>query len=110
AHLRARADDAVLVEVAQLRLGYVGDVVGGLLGPQLGVAHVADELLYMYGAEFGVLDEALGNDDGVLVVGARPAHERHERVLAQSELALVGGGDVGQELALLDMLAYGDRR
>ncbi len=42
---------------------------------------------------------------GVLVVVALPGHEADEDVAAQGDLALVGGGAVGDELALFDDLA-----
>src|SRR3989344_918032 len=40
AHLGAGADNAVLVEVAEFGFRNVGDVVRGLLGPELGVQHI----------------------------------------------------------------------
>src|SRR5690606_39601889 len=45
AHLGPDADDAVLVEVAQHRLGEARDVAGDLLGAELGVARLLLELL-----------------------------------------------------------------
>ena len=47
------------------------------------------------------LDEALADDDGVLVVAAFPAHERHQDVPAEGQLAVVGGTGVGDRIALL---------
>src|SRR5207302_3137905 len=77
--------------------------------PELGVAGVDLVLLYMYGGEHVVLDEALGEDDGVLEVVALPGHEGHQQVLAQGQLSVVGGGAVGQDLAALDLLALVDQ-
>ena len=63
-------------------------------------------------------DHALVEEHGVLVVVALPGHEAHQDVPAQGDLALIGGGAVGQDggvlpLALLvlpqavDPLAHG---
>ena len=100
ADLGADADDAALVEVLQDVLGEVRDVAGDLLGAELGVAGVDLVLLDVDRREHVVLHEALGEDDRVLVVVALPRHERHEQVLAERELALVGGRAVGEDVAL----------
>jgi len=47
------------------------------------------EVLDVHGSKFGLLHEALGDDDGVLVVSARPAHEGDADVLSERHLALV---------------------
>src|SRR5690242_20952021 len=46
--------------------------------------------------------EALRQDDRVLVVVALPRHERHQEVLAQGHLALLGARAVGEHGAHLD--------
>ena len=106
--LGADADDAALVEVGQDLLGEVRDVPGDLLGAELGVAGVDLVLLDVDRGEHVVLHQALGQDDGVLVVVALPRHEGHEQVLAQGQLAVVGGGAVGQDVAGRDLLALVD--
>ena len=106
----ADADDAVLVEVAELGFRNVRNVVGGFLRPELGVAHVTDELLDVDRREFAVLHEALGDDDGVFVVGAGPGHERDEHVLTERELTAVGGGRVREQVARFDRLSDRNRR
>ena len=53
-----------------------------------------------------VLDEPLGEDDGVLVVVALPGHEGDQQVLAQAELAALGGRPVGQDVAQAHRLAF----
>ena len=58
--------------------------------------------------EHVVLHQALGQDDGVLVVVALPRHEGHEQVLAQGQLAVVGGRTVGQHVTGRDLLALFD--
>src|SRR5579859_3406411 len=92
ADLGADADDPALVEVLQNLLGEVGDVPGDLLGAQLGVAGIDLVLLDVDRGEHVVAHQALGEDDGVLVVVALPGHERDQEVLAEGQLALLGGG------------------
>ncbi len=107
-HLGTDADDAPLVEVLQDLFGQVGDVTGDLLGAQLGVPGVDLVLLDMDGRQDVVLDEALGEDDGVLVVVALPGHEGDQQVLAQAELAALGRRPVGQDVAQAHGLALLD--
>ncbi len=110
ADLGADADDAALVEVGEDLLGEVGDVPGDLLGAELGVAGVDLVLVDVDRREHVVLHQALGEDDGVLEVVALPRHEGHEQVLAEGQLAVVGGGAVGEDVALLDLVALADQR
>src|SRR4051794_361797 len=104
------ADDAALVEVGQDLLGDVRDVPGDLLGAELGVAGVDLVLIDVDRGEHVVLHEALRQDDRVLVVVALPRHERHEQVLAERHLGVVGAGAVGDDLADLDAVALVDDR
>ncbi|KKW43352.1 MAG: hypothetical protein UY94_C0043G0001, partial [Parcubacteria group bacterium GW2011_GWA2_56_21] len=104
----ADADDAVLVEVLQLGFADVRDVVRRDFRTELRVAHRRDEFLDVDRGEFAVFDQALGNDDGVFVVGARPAHERDKRVLTDSHLPAVGRGGVGEHVAFLHFVAQRD--
>ena len=103
--LGADADDAALVEIGQHLIGDVRDVPGDLLGAQLGVASVDLVLLDVNRGEHVLLHEALGQDDRVLVVVALPRHDRHEQVLAQRHLTVLGARPVGDDLAGLDPLA-----
>ena len=103
--LRADPDDAPVVEVREDLLRHVRDVTGDLLGTQLGVPRVDLVLLDVDGGEHVVLHQPLGQDDRVLVVVALPRHERHEQVLAQRHLAVVGARPVRQDLAVGDPLA-----
>ena len=102
ADLGADVDDALLVEVLEGLLADVRDVAGDLLGPELGVPGLDLVLLDVDAGEEVVADEAVADDDRVLVVAALPAHERHEDVAAEGELALVGRAGVGDRLARLD--------
>ena len=81
--LGADADDAVLVEVREHVLADVRDLAGDLLGAELGVARLDLVLLDVDRGQQVVLDDALGEDDRVLVVVALPRHERDEQVLAE---------------------------
>jgi hypothetical protein len=103
--LGADADDAALVEVGEDLLGQVRDVPGDLLGAELGVAGVDLVLVDVDRREHVVLDHSLGEDDGVLEVVALPGHVGHDQVLAEGELAVLGGGTVGEDLALLHLVA-----
>ncbi len=107
--LGADAHDAAVVEVAQRLLGAVGDVAGDLLLAELGRAGVDLVLLDVDRGELVVLHEALGQDDGVLEVVALPGHERDHQVLAERHFALVGGGAVGEHVALLHRLSGADK-
>ena len=109
-HLGAHADDAVGIEVLERVVADVGQVAGDLLRAQLGVAGLALVLLQMDGGEDVVLDQLLGEQDRVLVVVAFPGHEADQDVAAQGDLAVVGGRAVGDDVALLHLLARGDDR
>src|SRR5699024_2282132 len=95
--LGADADDAALVQVGQYVLGDVRDVPGDLLGPELGVAGVHFVFLDVDRGEHVVLHQALGQDDGVLVVVPFPGHEGGQQVASDGQFALIGGGTVGQD-------------
>ena len=88
----------------------VGDVAGELLAAQLGLADLDLELLDVDRGVDVVLHQLLADDDRVLEVVAVPGHERDQDVAAQGQLALVGRGAVGQDVALLDLLADLDDR
>ena len=103
--LGADADDPALVEVGEDLLAQVRDVTRDLLGAELGVAGVDLVLVDVDRRQHVVLHHALREDDGVLEVVALPRHERDEQVLAQRQLAVVGRGTLGEDVALLDLLA-----
>ena len=103
-------DDPVLVEVGEDLVGDVRDVPGDLLGTELGVAGIDLVLLDVDRGEHVVLDEALGQDDGVLEVVAVPRHEGHHQVATERQFALVGGRAVGEHVAGLDLVALANQR
>ncbi len=57
-----------------------------------------------------VAHETLGDHDRVLVVVTLPGHERHEKVLAECELAVVCRRSVRQDVPLADLVARLDQR
>ena len=99
------ADDAAVIEVLEGFLTDLGDVAGDLFGAQLGVAGVDLELLDVDGGVEVFLHHALGDQDRVLEVVAAPGHVGHDQVAAQGQLAVVGAGAVGQDLAGANVLA-----
>src|SRR5438445_2545919 len=101
----ADVDDPVLVEVREGFLANVRDIARDLLGAELGVARLGLVLLDVDRSELVVLDDAVREDDRVLVVAALPGHEGNEDVLAERELALVGGVAVSEDLRLFDAIA-----
>ena len=109
-HFRADVDDARLVETSQLVLRQVRDVAGDFLGAELGVARHDHQLLDVDRgvAVFG--DHALADEDRVFEVVAVPRHERDQHVLAEGQLADVGGGTVGDDVFGLDHIAALDDR
>src|SRR6185369_14514694 len=110
ANLGADVDDALLVEVLEGLLADVGDVAGDLLGPELRVARLDLVLLDVDAREQVVTDEAVADDDRVLVVATLPAHERDEHVAAEGELAHLGRARVGDGLPIGDAITDVDDR
>jgi hypothetical protein len=84
----------------QRLLADVRDVAGDLLRPELGVAGHHLELLDVDRGEDVVLHDPLGEQDRVLEVVAVPRHERDEHVAAERQLAELGRGTVGDDVAL----------
>ena len=110
AHLGADIDDAGFVELGERRLTHVRDVARDLLRPELGIARQTGQLLDMDGGEAILLHHALRDQDRVLEVVAVPGHEGHAQVLTQGQLAHVGRGTVGQDVAARDRITQLDQR
>src|SRR5699024_8309094 len=108
--LGADADDAALVKVLERIIGHVGDVAGDLFGSELGLAGFALVFLDVDGGVDVLAHELFVEQDGVLVVVAFPGHEADKGVLAQADLAVLGGRAVGNDVAGLDVLADFDDR
>ena len=109
-HLGADADDAVLVEVGEHVLADVRDVAGDLLRAELGVAGLDLVLLDVDRGEDVLLDDALGEDDRVLVVVALPRHERDEEVLCRARARPLRRRTVGEHVVDRDLLPDRDDR
>jgi len=106
ANFRADAHHSVLIEIAELEFRDVGDVVCRHFGTELCIANDTDELLHVDGCESCVLGEALGDDDGVFVVGTKPRQERDADILTDSELAADRCRRIAKQSATLDTLAH----
>ena len=102
----AHADNAALVEIFGGILGDVGDIGGQLFHTALGLAHLEAVFVDVDGCEDILLDHALVEHDGVLVVVAFPGHKCHLEVAAEGELAVFGGVAFGQYVAGLYALAF----
>ena len=105
ADVGAHPHDAALVEVPQGLFADVGNVAGELLAAQLGLADFDVELFDVDRGVRVVLHQLFADDDGVFEVEAVPGHEGDQHVAAQGQLAVVGGGAVGDDVALLDLAA-----
>ena len=97
-------DHAALIQCGQGLIRDVGDITGDFLRPQLGVAGIDLVLLNVDGGQHVLGNHALGEDNRILIVQALPRHVCHEQVLAQSELATVGGGAVRDNVTLFHTL------
>src|SRR5690606_7948921 len=102
--------DAGFVEVLQRFFGNVRNVARDFLRPELGVAGHDLVLLDVDRGEDVIGNDALGQEDRVLVVVAVPRHERDEHVAAESEVTEVGRRTVSDDVALVDDVTDADQR
>src|SRR4051812_44693161 len=98
------ADDAAVVEIAQVGLRHVRNVARDLFRSELGVAGLDLELLDVDGGVVVLLHHLLGDQDRVLEVVAAPRHERDQHVAPERELPELGARTVGQHLPLVHLL------
>ena len=105
ANLRTDADDAVVIEIPERVVADTRDISRDLLRAELRVARCALVLLNVNRGEDIILHETLGEKNRVLVVITLPGHETDQRVLAETDLAVVGRRTVRDDLAFLDMVA-----
>src|SRR6266436_1354144 len=104
-HFCADVDDAGFVEVLQRFLRNVRNVAGDFLRAKLGIAGHHLELLDVDRGEDVVLHDPLGEQDRVFEVVAIPRHERDQHVAPQGELAEIGRGTVGNDVAIAHEVA-----
>ena len=100
-HFGPDINDARFVEVLQRLFGDIRDVARDLLRPELGVARHHLEFLDVDRGEHVLLGDFLGKEDRVFEVVAVPRHEGDEHVAPERQLAELGRGTVGDDLALL---------
>ena len=109
-HFGPDANDAIGAEIAQRFLGDIRDVPGDFLRSELGIAGADLEFVDVDRGIDILLHDLLGDGDGVLEVIAIPRHERDEHVAAEGQLAILAVRAVGDDVALLDLLAFLDDR
>ena len=107
-HFGTDADDTVVVEVAKCIFADVWNVAGDFFRSEFGVASRHVEFRNVNRGVNVVFDHALGDDDGIFEVVTVPRHERDENVTTDGEFAVFGVRSVGEDLALLDLLAFLD--
>src|SRR5271156_5768421 len=98
--LGADADDSALVEVAQCRLGDVGNITRDFFRSQLGVARFDFKLLDVHRGVVIVADQLFGNQNRVLEVVTAPGHEGHQHVTPEGQFALLRARTIGDHLPL----------
>ncbi len=97
--LGADTDDAALVQIFQRVVADARNIPCNLLGSELGIAGIAFIFLHMNRGEHVVHDQALADQDGVLIVIAFPGHESHQDILSQGNLPLACGRAVRDHVA-----------
>src|SRR5687767_15661041 len=102
---RADADDAAVVEIAQVAFRHVRDVARDFFRTQLGIARFDLELLDVDRGVVVLANELFAHQNRVFEVVAAPRHERDQHVTAERELAEFRARTVSQDLALLNALA-----
>ena len=107
---RADLHDAALVEIAEGLLADIGNVAGELLAAELRLADFDVELLDVDRGVGVFVHQLFADDDRVLEVVALVGHERDEHVAAQGQVALERRGAVGDDVALLHLVADLDDR
>ncbi len=100
-------DDARFVEVASalLRATFgISRVISS--GPSLVSRAMTSNSSMWIEVKTSSRDDALGEQDRVLVVVAIPRHERDEHVAAERQIAELGRRTVGDDVALVDPVAH----
>ncbi len=106
AHAGADADNAVFIEIGQRAFADIGNVAGELFAAKLGFADFDVIFLDVNRGEDVFLHQPLADDDGVFEVVAIESHESDEHVAAQGQFSLIRCSAIGDDLVLLDPLAF----
>src|SRR5690606_38441210 len=93
-------NDACLIQLGQCALTDVRDVGGDVLWAELGIARDTGQLLDVNRGEPVFTNDALRDQDRIFEVVAIPRHERDAHVLTERQLTEVGGGAIGEDIAL----------
>ena len=101
----ADPDNTRLIQILESFLAQIGDVGSNLFLSQFGVAGHAFELFDVDGGVAVVLDQLLGDEDGVLEIVPTPRHEGDQHVLTERQLPHISGGSVGNDIAAPNMVA-----
>ena len=106
----ADADHARFVQIAQHGFADVGNIARDFFRTQLGVARFDLELLDVQRGVVILFHHLLGDQNRVFKVVTAPRHEGDQDVSSQRQLAVIGAGTVGNDLALDHALALFDHR
>ena len=109
-HFRTDADDTAVIQIFQRIFADARDIIGDLLGTELGVTRFCLIFFDMNRSVNIILNQTLTDQNGILVVVTFPCHETDERVLSECHLAAACGRSVSDHFTLLDLLAFGNDR
>ena len=104
------ADDTIGIQLSGSVLADVGDVVGQLLHTALGIAYLEIVLIDVDGGKEVLADEALIDDDCVLVVVSLPRHVSGEDITSKGELTTLSGEALCKDLPGGDAVALHNDR
>ena len=107
-NLRAYADNAALVKLAEGIVTHVRNIAGDFFRAEFSVTGFKLVFLNMNGSEGILFNKLFIDKNGVLVVIAFPSHKADEHILTKGNLSLAGGGAVADYLTLFNMLALAD--
>ena len=102
------AHDTILVKIFGGIFADVRDIGSEFLHSALGVTHLGEVLVDVYGCKDIPFHHLFGKHDGVLVVVSLPRHEGHFQVASESKFPVLCRITFGQHLALLDLVALAD--
>ena len=94
-------DDSFLVQHLQHLLAGVRDIACELLGTELGLTDVRDELVDVDGCVDILLDHALGDENCVLVVVSVPWDKADKDVSSEGQITSIGGRTVSNDRTFL---------